>query len=124
MKNLIVSVVFILFITNVKAQDMGTDMPKELTCTERAFNFSFSVGEKLKLSTPKMGPVEAAGYQTDYTPAWALKANAIKPEKYLPSLSGPNSFKVIDRYRDLLPAINFGPVVGYPILKDEREFGF
>jgi len=98
MKNLIVAAVFILFITNVKAQDTGTGMSKELTCTEKAFNFSFKIGEKLKFSAPKMGPVEAASYKTDYIPAWTFKSNAIKPEeKHLPSfLFKPNCFNIIE----------------------------
>jgi hypothetical protein len=114
MKNLIVSVIFILFITNVNAQDTGTGMPKELKCTEKAFNVSFSVGQKLNFSKPKMGPVEAATYQTDYIPAWALKPKAVLPERYLPASFQPKSFTDIDKERYLFSAVNFNAVAGYP----------
>ena len=68
MKKVVISVAMMLFGFGVQAQS-GT--PKELTCTERAFNFSFSFGSKWKFSAPKMGPVEAKGLT--YDPLWRLK---------------------------------------------------
>lgn len=114
MKNLILTSALILLVISVKAQSTEIGAPKELTCTEKAFNFSFAVGQKLKISSPKMGPLEAATYETDYMPAWALKANAIKPEKYSASLSIPNSFRTVNKSRYLLPAFSVYPMPGYP----------
>lgn len=127
MKNLLVLVFVVLFAANLKAQDTGTGAPKELTCTEKAFNFSFSVGQKLKLSAAKMGPLEAASYQTDYMPAWALKVNAMKAEQALPSASLPvNSFKVSDKNKDLFPAMNFNQFGVWPSFnyKPLKPFSF
>jgi|GEM_PF-7074634 len=73
MKNLLLSILIILFAITVKAQDTG--IPKELTCTERAFNFSFSVGTRWKFTAPKMGPVEAPSSETLYNPARGMKIN-------------------------------------------------
>jgi len=43
MKKILVTAVIILVTAHVNAQ---TGMPKQLTCTEEAFNFSFSLGTK------------------------------------------------------------------------------
>jgi len=121
MKNLLVFVFVVLFTANLKAQDTGTGAPKELTCTEKAFNFSFSVGQKLKISAAKMGPLEAASYQTDYMPAWALKVNAVKAEQASPSASLPvNSFKVSNNNKNLFPSVDFSQSGFYPPLNYNR----
>jgi hypothetical protein len=64
---------FVLFVSFTASADAQTGMPQSLTCTEKAFNFSFSVGSNWKLSMPKMGPLEASGFQQDYYPAWPSK---------------------------------------------------
>ena len=97
MKKAIFTAAIVLLTVGVYAQNTGTGMPKELTCTEKAFNFSFSVGSKLQLSKPKMGPVEAASYETDYMPAWALKAK-VTPE---PTVS-IYSYNTKDKPRSLI----------------------
>ena len=66
MKKLLVFGIGLFCLNCVRAQ---SGMPRELTCTERAFNFSFS--SKWKFSAPKMGPVEAKGLT--YDPLWRLK---------------------------------------------------
>ncbi len=135
MKKILVTAVIILVAANVNAQ---TGMPKELTCTEEAFNFSFSLGTKWKLSAPKMGPVEVTGSGPDYMPAWSLKHNDAAPETHLlplvekplnvEALSYPvnqqnyvplsyyNSFSVMDKPKYLLPAINLSPLIIYKVL--------
>src|ERR1700744_2761978 len=74
MKRLLVLSIIILFTLCVRAQ---TGMPKELTCTETAFNFSFSVGSGWKLTAPKMGPVEIQGNDADYNSLWRLKVKEV-----------------------------------------------
>src|SRR6202012_851855 len=110
-------------------------MPRELTCTERAFNLSFSLGEKWKISTPKMGPAEVTREEPDYIPAWSLKHNDLTPGTHLLSLfemsfnaeslgypihqqnyispSYNNSFRAIDKSHCLLPNINFSLPINY-----------
>jgi hypothetical protein len=136
MKKILVTAVIILVTANVNAQ---TGMPKELTCTEEAFNFSFSLGTKWKLSAPKMGPVEAMSSGPDYIPAWCLKHNNVTSETYLlllvekplnvEALSYPinlqnyaplsyyNNFSVTDKLKYLLPGINLGPPIIYKVLR-------
>jgi hypothetical protein len=80
MKKILVTAVIILVTAHVNAQ---TGMPQALTCTERAFNFSFSVGTKWKLVAPKMGPVEVTRSGPDCIPAWSLKLNNLMPETHL-----------------------------------------
>src|ERR1700744_527444 len=116
MKNLILTAALILLFISVKAQSTEIGAPKELTCTEKAFNFSFAVGQKLKLSSAKMGPLEAASYETDYIPAWALKAKAIKPEKYSAALLTPNGVKTNNTSKYLLPAFTVYPIPGYTMV--------
>ena len=128
--------VIILVTAKVNAQ---TGMPQQLTCTERAFNFSFSLGTKWKLSAPKMGPVEVTRDLPDYIPAWSLKHNDVMPQTYLlplvekpfnvEALSYPvnqqnyaplsyyNSFGVMDKPKCLLPGINLGPSIIYKVLR-------
>jgi len=123
MKKILVTAVIILVIAKVNAQ---TGMPQALTCTERAFNFTFSLGTKWKLSAPKMGPV------------WPLKQNKAVPGTYLlPSPEKPfnvqaliypvnrqnyaplsyyNSFGIMDKAKYLLPDTNQGPPVIYKVL--------
>ena len=124
MKKILVTALIILVAANANAQ-MG--MPKELTCTEEAFNFSFSLGTKWKFSTPKMGPVEVTSSGLDYIPAWYLKYNNITPETHLlplvakplkvealsyqnyAPLSNYNIVSVMDKPKYLLPGANFSP---------------
>lgn len=134
MKKILVTAVIILVTANVNAQ---TGMPKELTCTEEAFNFSFSLGTKWKLNAPKMGPVDVTNSGPDYIPAWALKYNNVTPETHLlplvekpfnvEALSSPatqqnyaplsyyNSFNVIDKPKYSLPGINLSPSIIYKV---------
>ena len=133
MKKILVTIVnFILVAANVKAQ---TGMPKELTCTEEAFNFSVSLGTKWKFTAPKMGPVEVTNSGPGYIPAWYLKYNNATPETYLlPFVEEPsnvegliypadrqnyaplfyyNSFNVTAKPEYLLPCINLSPSIIY-----------
>ena len=135
MKKILVTAVIILVAAHVNAQ---TGMPKTLTCTEEAFNFSFSLGTKWKLSAPKMGPVDGTSYQPDYIPAWSLKLYDVTPETpLLPLVENPlnveafnypinqqnytplsyyNSFGVIGKPNYLLPGINLSPSIIYRVL--------
>jgi hypothetical protein len=132
MKTVLVTAITILVAAGANAQP---GMPKTLTCTEEAFNFSVSLGTKWKFSTPKMGPVEAAGYETDYNPAWSFKLNQAAPETdLLPLFQAqskaiglsyaigqpghgplfyPNRFSAKDRPKYAWPIINFGPSINY-----------
>ena len=134
MKKTFVAAVIILFIAKVNAQ---TGMPQELTCTERAFNFSFSLGTNWKLSAPKMGPVEVTRDGLDYIPAWSLKHSNVTTETHLfllvekplnvEALSYPinqqsyaplpyyNRFNVMDKPKYLLPGINLRPSIIYKV---------
>jgi hypothetical protein len=132
MKKILVPAIIILFTASVKAQ---TAAPNELNCTERAFNFSFSLGSKWKLSAPKMGPSEVTREELDYFPAWALKHNDATPEPQMPFNVRPlgytinqqnyaalfyhNSFSVKDKPAYLLPGLSFSPPINYTILKPD-----
>jgi hypothetical protein len=135
MKKILVTAVIILVTANVNAQ---TGMPKELTCTEEAFNFSFSLGTKWKFSAPKMGPAEVTSYETDYIPGWSLKHNNVTSETgLLPLVEKPlnvealsypfnqqncatlpyyNGFSVMGKPKYLLPGINLDPSIFYKVL--------
>ena len=120
MKKVLLTAMIILFTSGVYAQ---IEMPKELTCTERAFNFSFSLGTKWKISTPKMGPAEVTREELDYFPVWYLKSNEVAtktieypiiPQNYT-ARSYYNIFKVTDKHQYLLPNINFSrPIIYKP----------
>ena len=136
MKKTFVTAVIILFIAKVNAQ---TGMPQELTCTERAFNFSVSLGTNWKLSAPKMGPVEVTGSRFNYIPAWSLKQNNVTIETPLfplvekplnvEALSYPinqqnyaplfyyNCFSILDKPKYLLPTINLSTSIIYKVLR-------
>lgn len=136
MKKIFLTAAIILVTANVYAQ---TGMPRELTCTEEAFNFSFSLGTKWKFSAPKMGPVEVTNSEADYSPAWSLKYSNVVPENPLfplvekslnvEALSYPvnqqnyaplfyyNSFSLMDKPTYLLPGINLGPSIIYEVLR-------
>ena len=138
MKKVLLAAMIILYAAGGYAQ---IGMPKELTCTERALNFSFSLGTKWKISTPKMGPAEVTREEPDYFPFWSLKHNEVTPEAYLLSLfempfnvetighsinqknytalSYHNSFRVMDKPRYLFPGINFSSPIIYKILKPD-----
>jgi hypothetical protein len=68
-------IAIILFFT--AGADAQTGMPQSLSCTETAFNFSFSLGSKWKFSAPKMGPVEIRKMDKDIS-AWSLKMKIAK----------------------------------------------
>lgn len=94
MKKILISSLILMVAAIVKAQ---TGMPKELTCTERAFNFSFNLGTKWKLSTPKMGPSEVTREEYVFFPARSLKHNNLKPEAPLvPLVEMPVNFNFIN----------------------------
>jgi hypothetical protein len=133
MKNVLLTAIIILYAAGVYAQ---IEMPKELTCTERAFNFSFSLGTKWKIGTPKMGPAEVKSEELDYFPVWSLKPHGVKPETHLLSLfempvnaesrgypiHQPNYttfFKAADKPRVLLPGINFDSPTLYKIFNTD-----
>ncbi len=127
MKTALVTAITLLAAAGVNAQP---GMPQVLSCTEQAFNFSVSLGTNWKFSTPKMGPVEAAGYQTDYAPAWSFKLNQAAPKTNLLPLFRapynamglsypigrqnygplfyPNRFSMGDKPKYAWPIINFG----------------
>jgi hypothetical protein len=132
MKKILVPAIISLFTASVNAQ---TAVPNELNCTERAFNFSFSLGSKWKLSTPKMGPAEVTREELDYFPAWVLKHNDVAPDTQMPfnvkalgyttnqqnytMLFYQNSFSVKDKPGYLLPGLRFSPPINYTILKTD-----
>ena len=135
MKKILFTAIIILFTAHVYAQ---TGMPKELTCTEEAFNFSISLGTKWKFSAPKMGPVEVTNNGPGYIPAWSLKYTNATPETLLlPLVEKPlnvealsylinqqnyaplsyyNSFSIMDKPKYLLLGINLGPSIIYKVL--------
>ncbi len=74
MKSILATAIFLLFAAGIHAQ---TGMPQSLSCTETAFNFSFSLGTKWKFSMPKMGPEDIRKMDNE-VPAWAFKMKAAK----------------------------------------------
>lgn len=108
MRKIIIAAIIILVTNNVNAQP---GMPKELTCTEEAFNVSFSLGTKWKLSAPKMGPVEAIRREPDYIPAWSLKHNDVTPETLLlPLAEKPLN---VETFRYAVNRQNYAPLFYY-----------
>ena len=91
MKRILLAAVILSFAAGVKAQ---TGMPKELTCTEEAFNFSFSLGAKWKLSPPKMGPAEFLRSDPEYTPLWRLNTKDATPSSPLLPKAQQNNFSL------------------------------
>ena len=132
MKKILVPAIIILFTASVKAQAAA---PNELNCTERAFNVSFSLGSKWKLSTPIMGPAEITKEELDYFPAWVLKHNDVIPQTQMQfnvkalgyttnqqnytNLFYHNSFSVKDKSGYLLPGLSLSPPINYTILKPD-----
>jgi hypothetical protein len=132
MKKILVTALTILFTAGVYAQ---TSAPNELTCTERAFNFTFSLGSKWKITTPKMGPAEVTREELDYFPAWTLKHNEVTAGTQMPlnvnpllyssnqqnytSVSYYNSFNLIDKSIYLFPGRSFNPPINYILLKPD-----
>jgi len=136
MKKIFITAIIILVSAGVYAQ---AGMPKELTCTEEAFNFSVSLGTKWKFSAPKMGPVDIVGNEPDYIPSLALRINNIAPKTHFsPLFAMPlntenvdyptnqqastllayrNSFNVMYKPAYLLPIINFNPFISYNMPK-------
>lgn len=81
MKKVFTTAIIASFAISVNAQ---IEMPKELTCTEEAFNFSVSLGTRLKLGTPKMSPAEITRTPPGYNPSWSSKNYSTTPEEDLP----------------------------------------
>jgi len=118
MKRILITAIIILFAVGVKAQ---AGMPKELTCTEEAFNFSFSLGSKWKLSIPKMGPAEFLRSDPEYTPLWRLNIKDVTPQNQLLPKTEQNNlslfhypgFGVLNKSIYLMPRLNFTPPINY-----------
>jgi hypothetical protein len=131
MKKLLIAAIVMLGTFRVSAQ------PQLLSCTETAFNFSFSLGSRLKISTPQMGPAEILRDEYDFIPGWSLKVNYVAPETHLltavklsfntanpgyminqpkhnplPYLS---DFGLLDKSRYSSPVFNFTPTSNYLI---------
>jgi hypothetical protein len=70
LKTLSLILASILLALSARAQ---TGRPQELACTERAFNFSFSLGLKWKMTAAKMGPVESRGYVAENGMLWGIR---------------------------------------------------
>ena len=128
-KLFITSIIILVFAAGANAQ---IGMPKELTCTETAFNFSFSVGNNWKFVTPKMGPVEVRNNDPVDISAVQLKINNTVPEMYLPvspemlfnagALSHHNAFyasapKALDMSIYQLPDPHFNVPINYTLFK-------
>jgi len=122
MKRILITAVMISFAAGVKAQ---AGMPKELTCTEEAFNFSFSLGSKWKLSPPKMGPAEFLRNDPEYTPLWRLNIKDVPPQNYLLPKTQQNKAPLFNypglslqnKSIDLMPKLNFSPLINYTNVK-------
>jgi hypothetical protein len=118
MKRILITAVIISFAVCVKAQ---AGMPKELTCTEEAFNFSFSLGSKWKLSTPKMGPAEFLRYDPEYTPLLHLNIKDLPPQSTLASKTQQSNaplfhysgLNLLNKPYELMPKLNFSPLINY-----------
>ena len=118
MKRILVIAIMSSFAVGVKAQGSA---PKELTCTEEAFNFSFSLGSKWKLSPPKMGPAEFLRNDPEYTPLWRLNIKDVPPQNYLlpktqqnnGSLFHYSSLNLPNKPYELMPKLNFSPQINY-----------
>lgn len=117
MKRLLVLSTIIFLALSGHAQ---TGMPKELTCTETAFNFSFSLGSGWKLGAPKMGPVEILDHDVDYNPLWHLKVKDVMVQTNLsPFLPGPfavqkhEGLSLLREPQFLFPKPNFEALPNY-----------
>jgi hypothetical protein len=118
MKRILITTIIISFAVGVKAQ---AGMPKELTCTEEAFNFSFSLGSKWKLSPPKMGPAEFLRSDPEYTPLWRLNIKDVPPQSpFLPKTQQNNvslfrypDIRLQHKSYELTPKLNFSPQINY-----------
>ena len=118
MKRILITAIIILFAVGVKAQ---AGMPKELTCTEEAFNFSFSLGSKWKLSPPKMGPAEFLRDDPEYTPLLRLNIKDVPPQGNLLSKTQQNNVPLFhysglnlpNKPYELVPKLNFNPQIDY-----------
>jgi len=100
---LLIAVLSGVFAFRANAQ---TGMPQSLSCTETAFNFSFSLGNKWKFVAPKMGPVEIRKTTGDL-PSWAFRPIEAKPETHLWVLPIKYSFRTKDKQQYLLPPLKF-----------------
>ncbi len=118
MKRILITAIIISFAAGVKAQ---AGMPKELTCTEEAFNFSFSLGSKWKLSTPKMGPAEILRSDPEYTPLWRLNIKDAPPQNPFLTKTQQNNapsfhysgLNLPNKPYELVPMLNFSPQINY-----------
>lgn len=118
MKRIVITAIMISFAAGVKAQ---AGMPRELTCTEEAFNFSFSLGSKWKLVTPKMGPAEILRNGLEYTPLWRLNIKNAAPQNHLLPKTQQNNAPLfhysgpgwLNTPFELMPKISFSPQIKY-----------
>ena len=118
MKRILITLVIFSFSVGIKAQ---TGMPRELTCTEEAFNFSFSLGSKWKLSTPKMGPAEILRTDPEYTQLWRLNMKDVTPQNHLLPKAQQNNIPLfhysspglLNKPYELIPKLNFSPQISY-----------
>ena len=125
MKKIFITPIIILSVISVYAQSAA---PKELTCTEEAFNFSISLGSKWKLGAPKMGPAEILRDDPAYIPGWSFKNRRVESEAIEQPLfatvfnttnpvysnrqsANPYSLKIVDKLKNLFPS---RPLVGVP----------
>ena|ERR1700761_3050163 len=118
MKRILIIAIMSSFAVGVKAQGSA---PKELTCTEEAFNFSFSLGSKWKLSPPKMGPAEILRNDPEYTPLWHFNIKDAPTQSHLLSKAQQNNaslfhypgFSMPNKPNELMPKISFSPLINY-----------
>ena len=82
-----------------------TGMPQSLSCTETAFNFSFSLGTKWKFSAPKMGPVDIRNRDYAVT-ALDLKIRTMKPDTTHYSFNNFHAGHFYKKPVDLLPKLS------------------
>jgi len=118
MKRILITAIMISFAVGVKAQ---AGMPKELTCTEETFNFSFSLGSKWKLSPPKMGPAEFLRSDPEYIPLWRLNIKDVPPQNPFLTKTRQNNallfhysgLNLPNKPYELVPKLNFNTLINY-----------
>jgi len=98
----LVFTIAIIVLLNAAARAQ-TGMPQSLSCTETAFNFSFSLGTKWKFSAPKMGPVDVRNWDYDM-PVLDLKIRTMKTDTNSVPVSAHNA----------IPESNLGFTNFYP----------
>jgi hypothetical protein len=110
MKTIFLAIFFTLWISGIHAQ---TGMPQELTCTERAFNFTFSLGSNWKFTGAKMGPVESNYYVPENFLNYRLKIKNPAPENYTLSEAQKKKTSLFNSKIFVLPKMDFQIPVYY-----------